>query len=297
MNTNLVGQDHVPMDFCHDLGWQQLAEDNSPLSPSHKLFTIEMDDLLIYALSMLDEMKELKHKKMVEVFPHINPKTLTEIIQKNRYKMNGRVTENDILLVLHDETPFDLPPFYYARRKAKNGIIVTTKGVYFSTSSSRKKGFLPWRIRDSFVSIDSFSWEKGFLQCRKLFCSLPGMGRFLVTENTNVDPRKPMEHMPIALGLIAEVAKQQYNAKYGIVEDLESTSYHGAQGDCPRCGDFMTDARLSSRGGRALARGFAALDRSMLPDGYSSMFGKSGGLWDSAFRDYERVCPSCGHKE
>ena len=72
------------------------------------------------------------------------------------------------------------------------------------------------------------------------------------------------------------------------------------EGDCPNCGGMMRDANLGARGGKALLRGWAKLDRSMVSRSSSpnlrSMFGRSGGWVDKKLSDKSRVCDNCGFK-
>ena len=63
----------------------------------------------------------------------------------------------------------------------------------------------------------------------------------------------------------------------------------------------MRDASLAARGGKALLRGFAKLDRSMVSKSSNpnlrSVFGRGGGWFDKKTSDKTRVCDSCGYKE
>ena len=205
-------------------------------------------------------------------------------------------------------------------KNGSSGILVTSQGLFIR--SLGRKAFVPWMIEDKWIS--TFRDKKGFLS-RKLFATLNDYKTLEILDTVEETLKKSIQEVTKYLTLIADLARKEYCNQNGleyrfvydgveeaytqmVLESEESTPESSIltgmgmlQGDCPNCGGVMQDASMAARGGKALLRGFAKLDRSMVSKSTNSnlrsAFGRSGGWFDSKVSDKSRVCHSCGYKE
>jgi len=298
-----------PITYCKNMSWNNLNEKAKTLAQDCHLLKIDLDDHLLAILEVASENKKLVKKKRVEVYPNVNEKKMNKLLSKNRYKNKHLIRYEDILMFADDTMGL---PFM---RSGKNGIMVTKIGIFSSTTG--RVGFLPWRIEDSRVM--AFLDEKAFLS-RKITALIDNGESFEIFQSTDPDLKKNLEHLPVYLIHLSDIVHQQYCLDNGIefesgletmknsLRDVEESPEYNLtldsdfmmEGDCPNCGGMMRDANLAARGGKALLRGWAKLDRSMVSRSSSpnlrSMFGRSGGWVDKKMSDKSRVCDNCGFK-
>ena len=306
-----------PVTYCKNMDWNKLNEKAQTLNPDCHLLKIDLDDHLLAILEVASENKKLVKKKRVEVYPNINEKKMNKLLSKNKYKNKDLISYEDILMFADDT--FGLG--FYASRSGKKGIMVTKIGIFSSILASwGGVGFLPWRIENTRVV--GFMDEKEFLS-RKIVAILDNGESIDLFSSSDPDLKKNLEHISTYLTFFADAAHKLYcsendlkftsrletmqktlslidSSPYSEIDsDFDSSLAMG--GDCPNCGGFMRDASLAARGGKALLRGFAKLDRSMVSKSSNpnlrSVFGRGGGWFDKKTADKTRVCDSCSYKE
>ena len=309
VNTQLEVVAEPPV-YCKGMDWDDMLLNIKYLKKDAKLLTITFNDEVSKILELASGDHLLTIKNRVQIYPNIKRKNIEKILQKNKYKTNGRITHDDIWMII-DESTF---------KNGNSGILVTSQGLFIR--SLGRKAFVPWMIEDKWIS--TFDDKKGFLS-RKLIATLNDYKTLEILDTVEETLKKSIQEVTGYLTLIADLARKEYCNQNGleykfvydgveeaytqmVLESEESTSENSIltgmgmlQGDCPNCGGVMRDASMSARGGKALWRGFAKLDRSMVSKSTNpnlrSAFGRSGGWFDSKISDKSRVCDSCGYKE
>ncbi|MDA8567797.1 hypothetical protein N9L15_00705 [Euryarchaeota archaeon] len=309
LNTDSKETTQNPIIYCENMDWDDMLLNIKYLKKDSKLLTITLNKEVSKILEVASGDHLLTRKNRIQIYPDIKRKNVEKVLQKNKYKSNGRISYDDIWMII-DESTF---------KNGNSGILVTSQGLYIR--SLGRKAFLPWMIEDKWVS--SFYEEKGFLS-RKLFATLSDNTKLEVFDTVEETLNKSIQEVTGYLTLIADLARKEYCNENGLkytfvyekakkftanigngIKDLAVNSVSKGmgmlQGDCPSCGGVMRDASMAARGGKALLRGFAKLDRSMVSKSTNpnlrSAFGRSGGWFDSKISDKSRVCDSCGYKE
>jgi len=308
VNTQLEVVAEPPV-YCKGMDWDDMLLNIKYLKKDAKLLTITFNDEVSKILELASGDHLLTRKNRVQIYPNIKRKNIEKILQKNKYKTNGRITHNDIWMII-DESTF---------KNGSSGILVTSQGLFIR--SLGRKAFVPWMIEDKWIS--TFDDKKGFLS-RKLIARLNDYKTLEILDTVEETLKKSIQEVTGYLTLIADLARKEYCNQNGLkytfvyekakkftanigngIKDLAVNSVSKGmemlQGDCPNCGGIMRDASMAARGGKALLRGFAKLDRSMVSKSTNpnlrSAFGRSGGWFDSKSSDKSRVCDSCGYKE
>jgi len=299
-----------PSVYCKGMDWDDMLLNIKYLKKDAKLLTITLNEGVSKILELASGDHALTRKNRIQIYPDIKRKNVEKFLQKNKYKTNGRITYDDIWMII-DESTF---------KNGSSGMLVTSQGLFIR--SLGRRAFVPWMVEDKWVS--SFYEEKGFL-FRKLFATLSDSTNLVILETVEETLKKSIQEVTGYLTLIADLARKEYcnqnGLKYTFVYDgveeaysqmvsgLEESTPENSilsgmemlQGDCPNCGGMMRDASLAARGGKALLRGFAKLDRSMVSKSTNSnlrsAFGSGGGWFDNKTADKSRVCDSCGYKE
>ena len=282
---------HKPENHALGMDWAKSIE-NGIKSTNNDLFKLEDSGALESLLSLANEDKVLKKKGRVEVYPNIKPKKIIKILKKDVYKTHIKLKNSDVLMLVDDTT----------MKSGKSGLLVTRYGI-FTRSFPLINGFLPWRIGKEFPI--SFHTEKGMLMSRKLMVTISDGTEHELFMSSEPDLRKNMVELPAYLSSMAQIANDSYCEANGIeigksFSDV-AADYEGSGLNCPKCGSQrIGEAGLAGRGGKALLRGFAGLDRSLVSKMPSpntrSIFGRSGGMFDKMVADKRYVCKECGKK-